>query len=147
MDKLTKEWLEKCYPKPAETFRGLELTWVNILRALCHSQRKWEYLDKKHLNRYELHMSFSSVRDRDDNILLEVRDESCALCQLMDDDCRHCVLTTIRGRACDKAIDGEESTPFREFVIKGNPKPMCKLLKKAIDYTINQIKATRGNND
>jgi hypothetical protein len=120
-------WKKEFYPVPASRIKTKK-------RALAHSLRKWKGLTKDNLKKHEiiadriLLRQYGGLSDRD---YFALDAESCALCQLYDDDlCVKCPLFAANGGySCSAST---RPSQYAIWVGDQNPKPMIKLIEKAI---------------
>lgn len=111
-------WIAEFYPVPAEN--------VSAEDALDHSIKKWEGALRKNLKKHGLE-SAPIVFDGD----------SCALCVNYlyipkKTACKCCPLFIVRGNVnCCNERPGEWMSPFDQYGLEENPRPMLTWLKKA----------------
>ena len=132
-----KSWKEEFCPVDAEE--------VPEEDALAHSLRKWEGLLPENLTKHglmvgrELLMPVIETGDEDDDRFFTISASTCALCKHYFSSgefggraCQFCPLAEARkGLSCDKG----RRDPYGAFLKTGDPKPMIRLLKKAIKAT------------
>lgn len=121
-----KTWKKEFYPK-APTKK------MTVREALEHSIRKWEGLRPENLERHEvLRSKYYWLADEANMDTFDINADSCALCKkfyLMDYECTDCPLYQQLGKRCD----ANDRSPYVIWRTKGNPEPMIKALKKALE--------------
>jgi hypothetical protein len=133
-----KTWKAELYPKPASR--------VSKRDALVHSLQKWKGLTKAALKKHGVELcSFGTLRDGAEEFY--VASNSCALCMrylrvsggLMLGEsgrCGECPLAISRnGIPCDRRTDAEGASPYHQFVLRGDARPMIRALQRAIRET------------
>ena len=134
------DWMKKYYPIPANEVKGTDLDRID------NCLNKWEGL--KDVEPYGLRFTEGVLVDSDDDDVLYINGESCALCSafyyhswydgldegdIVDDDypdhpCTKCPLAKSLGRSCDNDDDTGEGVYF--LALK-NPQLMIDALKAA----------------
>lgn len=118
-----KTWKKEFYPVDAKK--------VPKKKALEHSLRKWTGLLKGNLKKHgvelRLRLLVPIVMDSDDE--MNIDDSTCALCfhYMLCDRCP--ILKQLGGYTCD---DIGRDSPYMALQEKGDPKPMIKVLRKAL---------------
>lgn len=129
-----KTWKRAFYPKDAADTTPAE--------AVAHSLRKWEGLTaanrRKHGVTVEGVMGELVEADGDPADGLPIDSETCALCVHYYEPsrnillCRGCPLAIARGGVpCTELGDGEDTSPWGEWVDSRNTGPMLRWLRKA----------------
>lgn len=131
--------------------------------ALAHSLRKWKGLTRASLKKHGLvkgsdylnYIVFQKDQINEytcgvdgvdgvdsDNYEFKVTDETCALChhyRIDDLDCGKCpLLLANNNKPCDESMRYNRSSPYESFLEHDNPKPMIRLLEKAIKCKENK---------
>jgi hypothetical protein len=127
-------WKAEFYPVPASEIK-------TVREAIEHGLRKWKGLRPGELKAHGLVLSGAVLQSPGDveEPSVPITSSSCALCHLCADKrgsvhCHPCILTEIRGRACDRAIGATESrSPYANFLENGDPEPMIALLEQALE--------------
>lgn len=130
MNTLPEEWLDKYYPVPASEveIKGTELDCAK------HCLRKWEGLRPCVLSQHGLVSNSVYVRTCDTRVTtINIDAYTCALCLLHDHNCSECVLERQFGSGCNPT-----SSAYGLFRETGNPEPMIKLLKIAVNFLEEQ---------
>lgn len=139
-----KDWLQKYYPIPASEVQGTDLDRID------HCINKWEGL--KDAEPYGFRFYQGGLVDEDNDVVLYVNGESCALCEeyfdrdwidaaeiydcikkydgYPDHPCTKCPLARSLGRPCDWDHVGKRSVFFQAI---SNPQIMIDALKSARD--------------
>ena len=131
------DWKAKWYPVPAQA--------CNAADALDHSILKWTGLLEKNREGLELVGSILADRGRED--VLEINHTSCALCvvhyrpEIEEDPCRQCPLAlSRRGVSCDQVCEGEDYSPWQDWLEDHDAQPMLTALHKAKVWVLEQSK-------
>ena len=144
-----ESWKAEFYSTDARMYGGLDKSPGTTVFAILHSLQKWRGLTKENLRKHDLSRVngrlFDGVsRDWDKGFL--INDRSCALCHMfyVNDDfdhprpparCGSCPLRIEQGIPCDVDNDLGSITsvsPFRWFILTGDPQPMINLLERAL---------------
>jgi hypothetical protein len=127
-----KSWFDEFMPIPASKAHKTDL------EAIEHSLKKWQGLTKANLKKHGLELTiFNNICEIDNsNKKLVINCDSCALC-LKHTRCHrtlNCSLQAVRenARACDEQTFSETISPWHAWGRNGDPKPMIRLLKKAL---------------
>lgn len=136
-----ESWIKEFYPVDAGRFIGTN----DWLAGLKHSLQKWTGLRPKNLAKHGLHLDGHVLKNKDDDICFIIASTTCALCVMSLTDryniyCPRCPLYEAHGdRNCDytappEALEDEweDTSPFADLTIRGNPEPMITLIEKAI---------------
>ena len=157
-----KSWKAEFYPYPASKFLSLHRNIDITIRALKHSLQKWRGLTKENLEKHGLYAEGHNIYKSDNyKSVFSVDAYSCALCALFYSDspskkgevyfavesgslhpyrCSACPLVAVRGVPCDYLKKGEgDFTPYTQFAVDGDTKPMVKLLEKALAKFLERV--------
>ena len=130
-----KTWKEEFYPvKPAKRMTKIE--------AIEHSLTKWRGLTKTNLNTHDLKVDYWNSKqiceEKNPNKFLNIDNTSCALCykffipdrqDYQRSKCENCPLYQANEYIpCDSSY----KSPYRAWVDNSNPRPMIKLLERAL---------------
>lgn len=133
-------WVKKYYPTPAAK--------CPKSKALEHSVRKWEGLQKSVLRDYGLTLAEGVLwapayrtGTNDDcpayNVVLQIDAGSCSLCHHYmpedeDDDCLSCPLFNLLGKRCDDFGEDDARSLYMRATRDGDMAAMLNALKKAV---------------
>ena len=127
-----KSWKEEFYGSMKEATKS-------DLAALKHAERKWTGLLPENLERHGgEHLCWNQDIYFLGGSMFAINTESCALCRRHDGDkynedrCAGCPLV-IAGRSCDKERP-KSSAPYDSWHDDGNPRPMLRLIRRAIEH-------------
>ena len=133
-----QSWFDEFMPVKASKAHKTDL------KALQHALKKWQGLDKTNLKKHGLKLTvFNNICEIDDNSeYFAVNGESCALC-LKYTRCHsilNCPLQVVRenARACDEKTSSETISPWDTWGRNGDPKPMIRLIKKALKQELEK---------
>ena len=130
-----KTWKATACPVPASDAVATELD------AAQHCLRKWRSLTKKNLDKHGLQRDFCMLEGIATDECFPINDRTCALCIYNDnfEECDSCILTQLRGVACDRQCDITVKAPYVEFSQHGDPQPMIRLLRKAVKVLAGRV--------
>jgi hypothetical protein len=121
-----QSWKNEFYKIPAGNCKTLS-------DAITHSILKWNGLLPENLQKHNLIKCghwLTEVPDKSD--CFEIDTDSCALCHnyyrrnFDEMTCSKCPINILIGHDCDSS----DNSPYFNWIIDNNPKPMIKILKK-----------------
>jgi hypothetical protein len=141
-----ESWKKEFYPVPADQVKGM-------VNALKHSIKKWTGFRPENLAKHDLSTQTALIKDPTDPNFFKDMGKSCALCVLYHDkkgsydhSCAKCPIVKTRESRCDVAVESEQGgSPYRNFMLLGNPEPMLELLEQTLKNARakNRIKRDR----
>ena len=137
-----KSWKNEFYPIAASR--------VAKKNALAHSLKKWKGLTRENLVKHKLMYCHRYIHEgksfRFTKPFMEIDGGSCACCHhwigksrsgAFNIFCQECPLLKARGGfRCDQSTDYNGDDPYGAFINNGNPNPMIKLIKLAINKNL-----------
>lgn len=135
-------WMEEYCPESAQDCVERGATDIELVE---HGLRKWRGLSYGNLVRHQLvEDKNGDLVDGDSGERMLIDWSTCALClvYLHDDRCATCPLAIVRGGiSCDEKVDGEELSPYGQWVEWLDPDSMIRLLEKAKKWLTAKAKA------